>query len=136
LAPRQSKTLVVLQEESPIYLCLLGSEDSATWSGDICDDTVAASCKHFNPRIPAEDVVEEFKELLKDDRYVYDNYLDIATLQWVLGDRIFQYDLSWFGRFVMWIKIKLIRVQPPAPQLSDPGLPSDLWDDTTKNSGA
>jgi hypothetical protein len=121
IAPRTVTTLVVIQDNSrPIHICTYGQSDPETWSGLICDDTsIARICPFFQPKKTVAVLAQEFDVLLEDDRYVYDNFLDIATLQWVLGYRIKFNDRSWWIRVVDQIRtwIRLHTIKPESPQL-------------------
>lgn len=107
LAPRVTTTLVVIQPDFPIRLCMYGSEKPDTWNGDVCDDDATAhACPYFEPKIPEDRAVEEFDKLMSDDEFVLENYRDIASLQWVLNERVHLTPLStldkvkiWFDRF-------------------------------------
>jgi len=130
ITPRKQTTLLVIQEDSPIHLCMYGSEDLTVWSGDVCnDDSIARSCKYFKPFVSPVQARDDFLESLSDDRYVYDNYRDIATLQWVLHDRLYKMGLSWWERAFLWLKVKLLRVRRPSRSLPVSSLPEDIWDD-------
>jgi hypothetical protein len=104
LAPRVSTTLLVIQPESPIRLCMYGSENPSTWSGDICNDDIkSSSCPYFKPITEESSVVDSFNDLLKDDEFVANNYKDIAALQWVIDDRIHRTSLSVVSKFVLFV---------------------------------
>lgn len=137
-APRVITTLVVIQPESPVRLCMYGSENPATWNGDICDDdATAASCQHFEPRVTEDQAVREFDDLMADDEYVVKNHADIAALQWVLGERVYRTPLSVWDRFLLWVDSFMRRVVRPPPRLpkfsrghlTDPDPPEELWQD-------
>jgi len=129
-SPRKSVTLVVLQDQVPTRLCMYGSQNPSTWSGDICDnDDIAKSCKYFQAKVGEEEARRQFMEKLEDDEYVYDNFRDIAALQWVLDDRVASHPLTILERLSLWFS--RIRNRP-APMEKDPPvpeLPENLWDD-------
>ena len=131
IAPHHSVTLLVIQPEqlSP-RLCMYGAEDPAHWPGDICDsDDMSKRCKWFKPRYTVEQAKQKFFELLQDDKYVYDNFQDVASLQWVLEDRLYNHNLSWWERLIFWLKTRFIQVPKPMPQLPPIDLPEGIWDD-------
>lgn len=108
LAPRKVTTLLVIQEDRPVRICTWGlragkeAVDSVNWDRDVCDsDSVSASCSMFEARIGADEAYDEFMELLKDDKFVYENYRDLAALQWVLEDR--RPRLPWYRRLLTWL---------------------------------
>jgi hypothetical protein len=98
LAPRQVKTLVVIQDrDRPIRLCTYGCGNPASWDRDVCDrDDISATCGEFKARLGADEAYDEFMALLEDDKYVYENFRDLAALQWVLEDR--RPRLPWYAR--------------------------------------
>lgn len=113
-APKTSVTLVVINPETPTRLCMYGSENPETWNGVICDrDEISKSCKYFNPKKRLNEAREEFLSIMSDDEYVYENYKDIATLQWVLGDRIHKSGLNLFEKFIFWIQSVKLRLFKP-----------------------
>lgn len=134
-APRKNVTLLVLQEESPIRLCMYGKSDPATWAGEICDnDDKARQCKLFKPLVSASEARIEIMSRLSDDEYVYDNYKDIATLQWVLEERS-NSKLSLWSQFIFWFKTRNLRPQTRAlPSGSLEELPSDLWNASSNDN--
>jgi hypothetical protein len=123
-------------EQSSAFYCTYGSEDPENWSGLICDhDGIARKCKWFTPRTNVKEAREEFLRLMEDDKYVYENYRDIAVLQWVLEDRVHKHALSWWERLVIWLCLVFSKPKPPAALPPADDIPEDLWDDSTKNSG-
>jgi hypothetical protein len=135
LAPRDQVTLVVLQEEKPVRLCMFNADDSSKWQGNVCDsDDVSKSCPMFKPRVSPDAAKEEFLELVGNDEYVFDNYRDVATLQWVLGERVHEVPLSWWERFTLWLRQKIMRVVKPIPALPPAPIPEDLWNDPPPHS--
>lgn len=130
-APKKSVTLIVIKPETPTRLCLYGSENPETWNGVICDrDEISKSCKYFIPKQSLNEAKENFLSLMSDDEYVYENYKDIATLQWVLGDRIHKFGLSLFERLIFWIFSLKLRVFKPKL------IPSNLdpWNEENDNT--
>lgn len=108
LAPRSQTTLVVIQPDQPINLCMLGSDDSSKWSGDICDSNeTSKKCPFYSHKTSLEEATKEFDDLMKNDEYVYENYRDVATLQWVLETRYYKLKKSFFKRFLSWIRSKI-----------------------------
>lgn len=134
-APRIQKTLVVFGENKTIHLCMYGADNAATWLGDTCDtDDKAKHCPMFKPRVTLEQARLEFMEKLSDDEYVFNNYRDVATLQWVLGERVHEIPLTWVDRLVFWFKVKFWKPSPPLPQLPAADLPDNLWYDQKNDS--
>lgn len=123
LAPRRVTTLLVVQDESPTYLCSLGSENPAEWSGTICDrDSFSDGCPYFVPRVSAEAATAEFRELLLDDGYVYEHYRDVAALQWVVEDR--RPRPPWYVRLLR--RLGLMRELSPLPASLPPGASEEV----------
>ncbi len=130
LAPRQVMTLLVIQEEKPVRICMYGAGDPANWLGDVCDSDVRSRCcKYFVPLKTAEEATDEFMESLTDDKFVYDNYRDLAALQWVVGDR--RPRLPWYRRLAAFFFGKYV---PAVPALPEPGFSEvadreleDIW---------
>lgn len=116
LAPRVVTTLLVIQEDKPVRICMRGADDPSSWSGDICGADGRACCRdHFVPVKTAATVAEEFMKSLEDDKFVYDNFRDLAALQWALGDR--RPRLPWYRRLVVYLVGRFI---PPVPKLPAP----------------
>jgi hypothetical protein len=135
LAPRMQKTLVVIGMDRSVHLCMYGSDKSGTWQGDTCDsDDKAKRCPLFKPRVTIEQAREGFLSSLEDDEYVFDNFRDVATLQWVLGERVHEVPLTLVERFWFWLKTKLWRPIPALPQLPAPELTASLWYDQKDDS--
>jgi hypothetical protein len=89
LAPRHQVTLIVIQPDRPIGICMHGSERADTWNGDTCDDDeTAEACPKFRAIQTREGAEAEFSERLKDDEHVLAEYPDIAALQWALDARV------------------------------------------------
>ena len=129
-APRHQQTLVVVGEDRAIHLCMYGAENVKTWPGDTCDtDEKAKRCPMFKPSVSFDQARKEFMEKLSDDEYVFDNFRDVATLQWVLGERVHEIPLTFYERFLFWFKMKFWKPIPALPQLPAPELSSDLWYD-------
>lgn len=131
VAPKEQATIVVFQNKNDglTHLCMYESNDAKNWQGLTCDsDEVSSSCSMFKPRTNVQDAKQEFLNLLVDDEYVFDNYRDVATLQWVLGERIHDVPLSLLDRLSIWVRSLFIRVPKPITKnllsLSD-----DLWND-------
>ncbi len=77
----------------------------------------------------AQEATDEFMASLTDDKFVYDNYRDLAARQWVVGDR--RPRLPWYRRLVAFF---LGRYVPAVPGLPGPGLSEavdreleDIW---------
>ncbi len=122
LAPRKVMTLLVIQEERPVRVCMYGAERPAEWSGDICDDdSISPTCKFFVPLKTVSEATDEFMSLLADDKYVYDSFRDLAALQWVLGDR--RPRLPWYRRLASFFVGKYL---PKVPVLPSPGASEEV----------
>lgn len=68
-----------------IGLCMLGSEDTETWLGNICEDPIDAQrCPYFTPLKDKATVIEEFKEQIMDVEWLRLEMPDVASLVWVL----------------------------------------------------
>lgn len=135
MAPSRQVTLVVLREDKPIHLCMYGSDDPSKWRGDICDsDDVAQSCKLFRPLVSVDQAKQEFLNLMADDEYVFNNYRDIATLQWVLGERVHVIPLTLWERIRFWIRSKFLKPRKEVPALPPGDLPDNLWDDSVRST--
>jgi len=142
-SPRVQRTLMVIQDPKPIRLCTYGSDNPEKWNGIICDtDDVARACPYFNPSVDRKAAQDEFMDKLADDEFVFDNYRDMATLQWVLGERIHDRGLSWWDKLVFWISDKFSRSVRPVrwrraalkngdhtEKLLNSNVPPDFWDD-------
>jgi hypothetical protein len=90
LSPRKQTTLLVLNEDQPVRICTYGSQgpQAGSWNGDVCDnDEKSSACPYFAASQTEEEAGAEFDELMKDVEYVFDNYRDVAALQWVLDVR-------------------------------------------------
>jgi hypothetical protein len=134
MAPRHQTTLVVMRDDRTVHLCMYGAKNPATWLGDTCDtDDKAKRCPMFKPRVSLEQARREFMEKLSDDKYVFDNFRDVAALQWVLNMRVYETPLTLFERFVFWLKKKFWKPEPALPQLPSADLPTDLWYDKGEN---
>jgi hypothetical protein len=134
IMPRKVHITVLNNPPTPIRLCMYGSEKIDEWPGSLCDsDLISAKCPYFKPKISFKEAEKSYLELLKDDKYVFDHYKDMATLQWVLNYRIYESHLSIFDK----IKIKFLSViiflkslmKPRQSNQSLPELPEGLWDD-------
>jgi hypothetical protein len=131
MAACHNATLIVIQPDLLIHICTYGSERPDLWNGEICDtDITSKGCKHFQPRIMAEEAKKEFLSKLSDDEYVYDNYPDIATLQWVLEDRVYKYDLSWWEKILVWFGIKQLKEKLNQINLHEDEENDDITSDT------
>lgn len=128
LAPRRSSSLVVFQEEGPIRLCMYGANDPSEWKGDVCDkDETAERCAYFNPKVSIEEAQEEFKDLVADDDYVLEHYKEVATLQWVLGERVVNMPFTFIDKMgFIWHSL-FQRVKKPKKTPELPEAPDDLW---------
>lgn len=130
LAPRKVTTLLVIQEDRPVRVCMYGADNPAEWSGSLCDDdSVAPGCKFFVPLKSVPEATDEFMASLLDDKHVYENFRDLAALQWALGDR--RPRLPWHRRLVAFF---LGRFFSRVPELLLPNASSevdreleDLW---------
>jgi len=131
MAPRVSSSIIVIQPDFPVRLCVHGIDDPSSWNGDLCDsDDVARSCKNFTPRVTSDQAETEFKSLLEDDAYVLENYKDIAALQWVLDERVHMISPSLLERVLLWVTTSFSRVPKRNGSPEVPALPEEIWDDT------
>jgi hypothetical protein len=128
-APRNQRTLMIFGEDKPVHLCMYGANNPATWEGNTCDvyDDKSKHCPMFQPRVNIEQARNEFIGKLSDDEYVFNNFRDVATLQWVLGERVHDVPLTLFERFWFWFKAKLWKPVPALPPLPLSDLPAELW---------
>lgn len=117
VASSRSTSLVVLQDdEPPMRVCTYGCEDPSTWSGDLCYTAErAASCGWFKPAKPVREAELEFDRLLEDDEYVRDRYPDVATLQWVLEDRVHKHRPGLMERILRWFFRSRTKAPPMLP---------------------
>jgi hypothetical protein len=131
-SPRINQTLVVFQEHSPVRICTYGSQNLETWNGDIIcnDESVSKPCSWFNPKVSPEESADEFRKLVSDDSYVEKFYPDVAILQWVLEDRIYKHDLSWFDKLRLKIHVWFLTKfkSKSSKSGSDTQLPEDVWE--------
>jgi hypothetical protein len=108
---------------------MYGSNDPKKWTGLTCDsDNIAKSCSMFKPKVDSDTARDEFFKLVSNDEYVFNNQRDVATLQWVLGLRIYDIKLSIVERFMLWIVCMFSRVNKPKFLLED--IPNDSIEDT------
>lgn len=129
LAPRRSYSLVTFKEEGPIRLCMYGADDPSEWKGDVCEkDETAEGCKYFKPKTSVAEAQEEFQDLVADDNYVYEHYREVATLQWVLGDRVSNMPFTFMDRLSLIFHSFFHSVEKPkkTPELPE-AAPDDLW---------
>ena len=110
ISPRKITTLVVFQEPQAIRICTYGSSDVKTWNGNICDsETVSKPCAFFKCHKSFQDLEAEFKENIKNDKYVAKHYKDLATLQWVSSRRLNSLDgkpkHKWKDIYIIFIEL-------------------------------
>lgn len=132
IAPRRQVTLVILNDPKPVRLCMyqFTPGGGTGWSGVVCDDDETAErCPYFVPSKGVPDARAEFMASLEDDEHVFDNYRDVATLQWVIGERVHSMPLSWWERLWLSFVAVFIRVARPSKALPPVKVPDDLWDD-------
>lgn len=130
MSPRRQETLIVISEKSETTrLCMYESKDPKKWAGLTCDsDDIAMSCNMFKPKVDPETAKDYFFKLVSNDEYVFNNQRDVATLQWVLGLRVYDVKLSLLERFMLWIVCKFSSVDKPKQLLED--ISNDLTEDT------
>jgi hypothetical protein len=137
--PRTVTSLVVIQPDQKIRLCMYGSENPSEWPGNVCDTVeTARECKLFQPRVSEKDAVKEFNDLMADDAWVYEHHKDIAALQWVLEERVHKIDLSAWDNLLLWFDGLMRRLFKPKmlPAKTEQAIPEDLWPDAdAENSG-
>jgi len=136
LAPCRTEIIIASSpDRSTAFYCSYGSDDSENWSGIICDkDEIAKECKWFIPEVSPKEARDKFLRLMADDEYIYNNYRDIAVLQWVLDDRVHRHALSWWEELVIWFRFKFLKPKPPAALPPAEDIPEDLWNDSSKDS--
>jgi hypothetical protein len=141
LAPRKQTTLMVIQPEQSIRICTYGSAGKE-WNGDVCDsDDKSSDCPWFKAARSEEEVGAEFDAVLADVEFVFENFRDMATLQWVLDvrspDEVPDEPLpppSLLDRLLSWFRPKPPQLPPPDPEPEEPvtepnpDVPKGLWD--------
>jgi hypothetical protein len=152
MSPRKQTTLLVIQEERPVRICMYGS-NGKDWNGDVCDrDEQASDCPWFKPARTEDEVGAEFDDAMSDVEFVFDNYRDVAALQWVLDIRDstdmseepeHPVPTSWLGRLWDWVRGPKPAPQlPPAPPEEEPvtepnpEIPKGLWDADPEDSSS
>ncbi len=111
----ETRGLPVLQT---IGLCMIGSENSETWTGTICEEPIDAKrCPLFLPARGKEEVLREFEGQLRDEAWVRENLPELSSLLWVLGGS--PPALPWWRRLLFWALP--LRVEPVLPPF-DPAL--------------
>lgn len=138
LTPRCVSTVVVVSDNDKANYCTYGvnhesdgsySVDTNKWNGIICNrDEIAEQCEWFTPALSVSEAEDKFNQCLEDDKWVYENYRDIAALQWVLGDRVYNHPASLVHKVWLWLKSKFHKPKPPK-QLPASKEPKDIWDD-------
>ena len=110
IAPRIVSTLVVIQPQVPVRLCMYGSDDPGSWNGDICDsEEISRPCRYFTPRVTTLEAKQEFTNLLMQDSYVLQEYPDLAALQWVINDRVYAINVNVMQKlFMVWERIRCL----------------------------
>lgn len=94
-----------------VGLCMLNADNPEEWGGVICDDVkTAEDCPFFQARFSREDIETEFEKELEDDIIVAHNYKDIAALQWMIGEKVYSWDLKWYQRFRVMVVFWLSKV--------------------------
>lgn len=131
---------VELSENDSIKICTYDIGNSLEWNGDICDnDEISKSCPLFKPRISVEEARAEFEEFMIDDKYVYDNYRDIATLQWTLKTRTNDF-FSFITYIYVWFLMLFVKTKKQKPEKFQSSnlefLVDDIWseDDSDRDS--
>lgn len=138
MAPRKQTTLLVIQPEQSIRICTYGSTGK-DWNGDVCDsDEKSSGCPWFKPARSEDEVGEEFDAVLSDVEFVFENYRDMATLQWVLDVRSPDEvddplpSPTLLDRILGWFRPKPMQLPPPEPEEPatepNPDVPKGLWD--------
>lgn len=151
LAPRKQTTLLVIQPDQSIRICTYGSTGK-DWNGDVCDsDDKSSDCPWFKAARSEEEVGAEFDAMLSDVEFVFENFRDMATLQWVLDVRSPDEipdepppppppPPTLFERFLGWFRPRPPQLPPPAPHEEPvtpeeepvteptPDVPKGLWD--------
>lgn len=91
-------------------LCFYGAEDLKSWPGNVCDEPIDAKrCPYFLPQVSKEDIINQFREDLRDAFWVQENLPEVAGLLWVLGLAETP-KIPWWKR--LWFRFLRIRVEP------------------------
>jgi len=122
VVPTKKTSVVILNNDDNDdfpCVCLYGCKDPSIWEGELCYTIDKSStCNWFKPTKSINVAENEFDELMKDDEYVNKHYKDIASLQWVIEDRIYKYDLNLFERILRWVLRRKTKV-PKALQVHE-----------------
>lgn len=91
------------------FLCMLGADDPENWKGTICDsDDTVKTCPYFQGRHSKEEVKETFLRDLQNTETLFEEYRDVAILQWVLESpmvtSVEEKNRTWFQKFKDWVK--------------------------------
>lgn len=91
-----------------VGLCLYGAQNPEEWPGDLCGG--AKGCPYFETEETKEEIKQRFEESLENEVTVAQHYKDIAALQWVLGEKVYSWDLVWYQRLYLWFIFMLYKV--------------------------
>lgn len=106
------KTLDESGKNVTVGLCTLGMENPEEWNGKICDDdSTAQECPFFLSCVSKQSVKEDFDIKLQDETEVATSYKDVAALQWVLGEKVYSWDLTFLERFYIFAWMLLYKSQ-------------------------
>lgn len=111
-------------------LCMFGSEDPETWSGDICEDPIdAVKCPFFTSRVSEDGLRSEFQANIDNPAWVSDNLPEVHGLLWVLDKTGVPpaptaSPKPWWGRLFYWLRCKLFSERKHVRALGSGSLPS------------
>lgn len=92
-----------------IGLCMLNSESSTEWEGNICEDPIDAQrCPYFEAKFDKVKIWEEFREQISDPDWLRVNLPEVYGLIWCL--EMERPELPWWSR--IWHRFLKINVEP------------------------
>lgn len=135
ISSEKGKALPVVQT---IGLCGLGQEDTASWSGTICEEPIDAQrCKKralgFEPKSTPSEVYTLFVREVTEPKWLEDHLPEVSSLLWVLGSKIDHVEdaalpsppeRSPLPSF--WVRLWLALRPPAAPTRRLPDPPADV----------
>lgn len=94
-----------------IGLCMYGSASAADdWNGTICEDPIDAKrCPYFTPKVTKAQLLEEFREQIRNPAWVQASMPEASALMWALGQPtgglrfLAPIDLPWWRRLLYWL---------------------------------
>jgi len=104
-------------QDVEVRLCMLGV-DRPDWNVDTCETAKqATSCPAFMLVRNREQIEEQFENNIQEIDYLRENYRDLYTLSWVLGDVETKY--TWWQRFWLFLETRSWRKHPPMIEEKD-----------------